>query len=273
MAVHFDPKGESLITDSKSAGLQRWPITPDPETGGLRIGPPQSLGLSARAPFFGNDPDFALSADGRTVAHSPHPGQVLLFDLENPRRKLLIESHALRHAAFSPDGRWLATGNWQGRGAKVWDAQTGKLAHDFDLGEPEEKAAWPAFSPDGKWLVTGTFAEYRFWEVGSWQKKHGLPRENAGQIAWLDRVLARWQDAGGPSQPDGSAAGGSRDRSRIRPLAHRRGPLLLQPRRQPARDLRRKRRRLPGLGPAADPPAAEGDGPRLGPAALPAAAL
>ena len=128
MAVHFDPKGESLITDSKSAGLQRWPITPDPETGGLRIGPPQSLGLSARAPFFGNDPHFALSADGRTVAHSPQPGHVLLFDLENPRRKLLIESADLRHAAFSPDGRWLATGNWQGRGAKVWDAQTGKLA-------------------------------------------------------------------------------------------------------------------------------------------------
>ena len=102
MAVHFDPKGESLITDSKRVGLQRWPITPDPETGGLRIGPPQSLGLSARAPFFGNDPDFALSADGRTVAHSPQPGQVLLFDLENPRRKLLIESDASATCRLQP---------------------------------------------------------------------------------------------------------------------------------------------------------------------------
>jgi WD40 repeat protein len=186
MAVHFDPKGESLITDSKRVGLQRWPITADPQTDGLRIGPPQSLGLSARAPFFGNDPDFALSADGRTVAHSPDPGHVLLFDLDDPRRKLHIESAALRHAAFSPDGRWLATGNWQGRGAKVWDAQTGKLARDLDIGEPGGPAAWPAFSPDGKWLVIGTFAEYRFWEVGSWQKKHTLPRENAGKSrGWI----------------------------------------------------------------------------------------
>jgi WD40 repeat protein len=191
--VRFDPNGESLITVSKRVGLQRWPITPDPETGGLRIGPPQSLGLSARAPLSPNDPDFALSADGRTIAYSPHRCRVLLFDLDNPRRKLLIESPYLRAAAWSPDGRWLATGNWQGRGAKVWNAQTGEVSHDFDLrsrspgdpGNEEEGTAWPAFSPDGKWLVTGTFAEYRFWEVGSWQKKHGLPREHCGQAIGL----------------------------------------------------------------------------------------
>jgi WD40 repeat protein/tetratricopeptide (TPR) repeat protein len=229
----FDPKGESLITEGRD-GLHRWPITPDPQTGGLQIGPPRSLGMSAPLtllfPEF--DPDFTLSANGRTVAHNPQRGQALLFDLENPRRKLLIESSYLRFPDFSPDGRWLATGNWQGRGAKVWDAQTGKLAHDFDVGGPEVRAAWPAFSPDGKWLVTGTCAEFRFWEVGSWQKKHGLARENAGQSpGWIvfspdgqllavlhsmtevrlvdpatGREFARLPSAGGPYcfSPDGS---------------------------------------------------------------------
>jgi WD40 repeat protein/Tfp pilus assembly protein PilF len=188
--AHFDPKGESLITDGIE-GPQRWPITPDRKTGGLVIGPPQSLGLSARAPlhFWGDwdCSDFALSADGRTVAHCPQRGQALVFDLENPRRKLLIESPHLIYPAFSPDGRWLATGSWWGRGVKVWNVQTGKPAHDFDLGGPEETAAWPAFSPDGKWLVTGTFAEYRFWEVGgSWQPRHSLPRKNAGKTSgWI----------------------------------------------------------------------------------------
>jgi serine/threonine protein kinase/WD40 repeat protein/tetratricopeptide (TPR) repeat protein len=176
-AVHFDPKGESLLTDG-SAGLQRWPITADAETGGLRIGPPQSLGLSARAPLPAVDPDFALSADGRMIAHSPEPGQALLLDLENPRRKFFLESPGLRFSAFSPDGRWLATGHFHGRGIKVWEAQTGNLAQDLDFGETEPRAAWPTFSPDGKSLVTGTFSEYRLWEVGSWQQKHGLPREN-----------------------------------------------------------------------------------------------
>src|SRR5262249_23763807 len=168
--AQFHPNGESLITDGKSAGLQRWPITPDLKTDGLQIGPPQSLSLSARLP--GSDPDFALGADGRTVAHSPTRGQVLLFDLETPPQKLVVGSYGMRFPAFSPDGRWLATGNWQWRGVKVWDAQTGEVAHDFDIGGPEENAAWPAFSPDGKCLVTGTFAEYRIWEVGgSWQLK------------------------------------------------------------------------------------------------------
>jgi WD40 repeat protein len=186
--ARFDPQGESLFTDGDTRGLQRWPITPDPETGGLRVGPPQAVGLSARAPlsFPEYDPEFVVSADGRAVAHSPQRGQALLFNPESPHRMLLVESPCLRFADLSPDGRWLATGNWQGQGVQVWDARTGKPAHDLDFGRPEERAAWPAFSPDGKWLVTGSFAEYRFWEVGSWRKKHGLPRENVGKaIGWI----------------------------------------------------------------------------------------
>src|SRR5207245_9129503 len=97
-----------------------------------------------------------------------------------------LREGAVRFAAVSPDGRWLATGHWHGRGVKVWDAQTGKLAQDLDLGEAEPRAAWPAFSPNGKWLVTGTFSEYRFWEVGSWQQKHSLPRANAkNSLGWI----------------------------------------------------------------------------------------
>jgi serine/threonine protein kinase/WD40 repeat protein/Tfp pilus assembly protein PilF len=231
--ARFDPKGESLITDG-SAGLQRWPIAPDPETGGLSIGPPQALGLSARAPLSlpAYNPDFALSTDGRTIAHIPDRGQVLLYGLEDSRRKLLIESPYLRFPAFSPDGRWLATGNWQGRRIKVWEARTGRLAHDLDPGGQGEKTAWPAFSPDGKWLVTGTFSEYRFWEVGSWQKRHALPRaKDAKTVGWIvfspdgkmlavlhsvtemhlvdpatGRLFARLPTSGGPYgfSPDGS---------------------------------------------------------------------
>src|SRR5262249_4180231 len=161
--------------------------TTDPQTGAVRVGPPQSLGLGAQAPWLWDpyEPDFALSADGRTVAHSARLGHVLLFDWENPRRKILIESSCLRHAALSPDGRWLATGNWHGRGAKVWDARTGREEHAFDLREAGEEGAWLAFSPDGQWLVIGTLAEYTCWEVGSWQERYRLSRENAGRShAW-----------------------------------------------------------------------------------------
>src|SRR5262249_57946124 len=99
----------------------------------------------------------------------------------------------------------------------------------------------------------------------------GPPRRESRENRRVDRLLPRWPDAGRPSQHERSALGGSRDRAPLRPLARRWSSLLLQPRRQPARDLRGTRRGHPGLGPAADPPAAPGDGPRLGPAALPAA--
>jgi serine/threonine protein kinase/WD40 repeat protein len=188
LAIAFDPAGDALFTDDRRAGLQRWPITPDPQTGAVRVGPPQSAGHGAQAPcrWSPYEPDFTLSPDGRTVAHSARPGHVLLFDRENPGRDLRIESPGLRRAVFSPDGRWLATGNWHGQGARVWDARTGEVAHPFDLPEPDEGNAWPAFSPDGKWLVIGTVAEYGFWEVGSWEKRHTLRRENAAKTrGWI----------------------------------------------------------------------------------------
>jgi tetratricopeptide (TPR) repeat protein len=35
-------------------------------------------------------------------------------------------------------------------------------------------------------LVTGTFSEYRFWEVGSWRKRHALPREKGVKtVGWI----------------------------------------------------------------------------------------
>src|SRR5262249_10759791 len=80
------------------------------------------------------------------------------------------------------------------------------------------------------------------------------PREGRENYR-VDRLLPRWPDAGRPSQHERSALGGSRDRAPLRPLARRWSSLLLQPRRQPPRDLRGTRRGLPGLGPAADPPA------------------
>jgi eukaryotic-like serine/threonine-protein kinase len=73
----------------------------------------------------------------------------------------------VRFCAVSSDGRWVATGShslWEGSGAKVWEAGTGRLVCELPIGE----ICWVDFSPDGQWLVT-TSGGLRLWSVGDWQ--------------------------------------------------------------------------------------------------------
>src|SRR5262249_18483748 len=52
--------------------------------------------------------------------------------------------------AFSPDGRWIASGGWDGK-VRLWDAATGE---PFPASLPHQGHVYGlAFGPDGTWLV------------------------------------------------------------------------------------------------------------------------
>ena len=67
--------------------------------------------------------------------------------------------------AFSPDGRWIASGGWDNT-VRLWDAATGEPC--ATLPHPGVVRSL-AYGPDGTWLVTGSYADdrLRIWDVAT----------------------------------------------------------------------------------------------------------
>jgi WD40 repeat protein len=105
----------------------------------------------------------AFAPDGNTVAvgsRSRLPliggGMVALWDLNKAKERIrwrVHPDHVVSTTAFSPDGRWLVTGD-SGNQVQVWEVATGKRQANL-LGHRDW--VWSvAWSPDGKTLVSGS---------------------------------------------------------------------------------------------------------------------
>ncbi len=171
--------GDTKLLISAENRLSLWPIEPvsraSPET--LVAGSRLEVTASA-LPVLG---PAHVTSDARWLlteqlgAHAP-----VLIDLQQRTHRTFEGQHVSRNLflAISPSARWVASGTWKGTGVKIWDAESGRPVADL-LVEGNSNAL---FSPDEKWLVTGCGAEFRFWEVGSWQPRHSVARDHAGDI-------------------------------------------------------------------------------------------
>ena len=205
--ILFDPSG-AILTNAPS--LLRWPIREAPD-GATTIGPPQML----RRP--GTRNAFAISQDGGTIAAAMNDEGGLVFDVRDPRRARWLRQHRnVCDIVISPDGHWVVTGSRNDNdGMKLWDAQTGRLVHDFP-GVPEEAYRVWSFSPDGRWLAV-CWDGWVLFETKTWTPRLRLFRgptfglafapdsrttvydDYAGTIVLVDvesgRELARLEDA------------------------------------------------------------------------------
>ena len=143
-SLEFEPSGSLIVSNPWTL---RWRIRPDPKGGG-RIGPPEFL-----SPYRSID-RFSMSHDGSVIAVPNYEDGAVVFDAAEPAGlRYLFPHEDVRIAGISPDGRTVVTSTHRVLdGLRLWDAQTGRLIHDFpEL--PRHVCHGAVFSPDGRWIL------------------------------------------------------------------------------------------------------------------------
>jgi eukaryotic-like serine/threonine-protein kinase len=112
----------------------------------------------------------------------PSGRSTLLFDgsrirIHSPTTRgggVILEGFpGLASLALSPQGRWVAGGNWRGDRTLVWNTETGEVEVTL---LPGQQSVRVGFSPDGAWLAAGGSEHYYLWRTESWEEVLRIPR-------------------------------------------------------------------------------------------------
>jgi WD40 repeat protein len=175
MRLAFSADGTRLYSITRDR-VRTWTLRTDPLTGRLRA---EEIALPARGDrhfrnstsaeiFDGGERWLSISTEPR--AHRPSWTQGRFDSVEIESRGETDTGGNEPHV--SPDGRWLAWGNWQAKDVAI----TRLGSHDPAVVLPITGSATVAFSPDSRLLAAGGAEEIRFYDVDTLRLVHSIPR-------------------------------------------------------------------------------------------------
>jgi dipeptidyl aminopeptidase/acylaminoacyl peptidase len=178
LSVTYSPDGRYIVTANDDGTARVWQVATN-AFGDTQAGQP-IVTLEGHADGVTS---VAFSPDGRYLltAGNDDTARVWQFPKEPgsagdaPTGHLLtLQGHKdwVSSAAFSPDGRHIATASWDNT-ARVWDAEKGQQLLALEGHERNVRSA--AYSPDGQFIVTASDdSTARVWDAQTGQHLHTL---------------------------------------------------------------------------------------------------
>jgi WD40 repeat protein len=173
------PRSDALLVSGVKNGLWRYPLVRSGES--VTVGAPESL--DKREGFLitdakGEPPTAALYA-AKLGHFSLVPLQAGSQPIDLPVKSVPASAH------LSPDGRLLATDDWEGdlkeeSDVRIWNAKSGELVRRLGTGSNNSVR----ISPNGKWLVAcGTGPGAGLWQLPELVRQEKF--EPQGEDAWF----------------------------------------------------------------------------------------
>jgi WD40 repeat protein len=204
--VIFSPDG-NLIASSGWRTIMVW----ETQTGRIITekeqfipsNPPDYRAIRALA--FSPDGHLIASAEGRSGGTGSFPrqpigGRIVVWETltgqDVAEMRHTDEVHSLE---FSPDGKWLISGSFDGT-AKIWDVKTGQKLSEFIYNAPINAIA---SANHGQWvLIAGSTGMVRLWEIETGREINRMTTESDASITKI------------AISPDGNVAAGD-NRGRV----------------------------------------------------------